>query len=159
MQILSCIAFLIAAALFGGAFASYAPHGHASSYAAVVQEFHHHHPDTTHDQHEHHKEHYEHHEPHHYPKYAYEYGVKDLHTGDHKSQWEYRVGDQVKGGYTFAEADGTIRLVEYTADAHNGFKAVVKRIGHAHHYGGYGHENGPLGHEQVGSYYRINQQH
>ena len=31
------------------------------------------------------------------------------------------------------EADGTTRVVEYTADDHNGFNAVVKKIGHAHH--------------------------
>lgn len=31
------------------------------------------------------------------------------------------------------EADGTTRIVEYTADDHNGFNAVVKKIGHAEH--------------------------
>lgn len=68
-----------------------------------------------------------------YPKYKYEYGVKDDHTGDHKSQWEVRDGDVVKGEYTLDEADGTKRVVQYTADKHNGFNAVVKKIGHAHH--------------------------
>lgn len=43
---------------------------------------------------------------HHYPKYKFEYGVKDPHTGDHKSQWEARDGDVVKGEYTLDEADG-----------------------------------------------------
>jgi hypothetical protein len=42
----------------------------------------------------------------HYPKYKFEYGVKDAHTGDHKSQWEVRDGDVVKGEYTLDEADG-----------------------------------------------------
>ncbi|EDS38713.1 adult cuticle protein [Culex quinquefasciatus] len=37
------------------------------------------------------------------------------------------------GGYMLKEADGTTRVVEYTADDHNGFNAVVKKIGHAHH--------------------------
>lgn len=36
------------------------------------------------------------------------------------------------------EPDGTTRLVEYTADDHNGFNAVVKKIGHAHHPAVYG---------------------
>ncbi|CAH0728880.1 unnamed protein product, partial [Brenthis ino] len=68
-----------------------------------------------------------------YPKYAYDYSVKDPHTGDHKTQWETRDGDVVKGAYSLAEPDGTTRIVEYTADKHNGFNAVVKRIGHAYH--------------------------
>ncbi|XP_055605930.1 uncharacterized protein LOC129754087 [Uranotaenia lowii] len=68
-----------------------------------------------------------------YPKYKFEYGVDDPHTGDHKKQWEFRDGDVVKGGYMLKEADGTTRVVEYTADDHNGFNAVVKKIGHAYH--------------------------
>lgn len=32
-----------------------------------------------------------------YPKYAFNYGVKDPHTGDIKSQQEERDGDVVKG--------------------------------------------------------------
>lgn len=70
---------------------------------------------------------------HSYPKYKFEYGVKDPHTGDHKSQWEVRDGDVVKGEYTLDEADGTKRIVSYTADDHNGFNAVVKKVGHAIH--------------------------
>uniref|UniRef100_A0A0A1XPJ7 Adult-specific cuticular protein ACP-20 n=1 Tax=Zeugodacus cucurbitae TaxID=28588 RepID=A0A0A1XPJ7_ZEUCU len=147
MQIISCIAFT-AAALFGVASAGYVPHGHASSYASVVQhtDGHHHatHGYGSHDNYLQHAGHgYDHHnhhyEPHHYPKYTFEYGVKDAHTGDHKSQWEHRDGDHVKGGYTLEEADGTTRVVEYTADDHNGFNAVVKKIGHAHHPQVYGH--------------------
>jgi hypothetical protein len=68
-----------------------------------------------------------------YPKYKFEYGVKDPHTGDHKSQWEIRDGDVVKGEYTLDEADGTKRVVEYHADGKSGFHAKVKKIGHAHH--------------------------
>jgi len=78
-----------------------------------------------------------------YPKYKYEYGVKDPHTGDHKSQWEHRDGDKVVGEYTLDEADGTKRVVSYTADDHNGFQAVVKKIGHAHHPQVYGHQAYP----------------
>lgn len=33
--------------------------------------------------------------PHHYPKYKFEYGVKDPKTGDHKDAWETRDGDKV----------------------------------------------------------------
>ncbi|KAJ8732862.1 hypothetical protein PYW07_015461 [Mythimna separata] len=60
-----------------------------------------------------------------YPKYEYNYSVADGHTGDNKSQSESRDGDVVKGSYSFHEADGSIRTVEYTADDHNGFNAVV----------------------------------
>ncbi|XP_074100640.1 uncharacterized protein LOC141528472 [Cotesia typhae] len=66
-------------------------------------------------------------------KYAFNYGVNDPHTGDVKSQEEVREGDVVKGSYRLNEPDGTIRVVEYTADPHNGFNAVVKKIGHAVH--------------------------
>lgn len=31
------------------------------------------------------------------------------------------------------EPDGTVRVVKYTADDHNGFNAVVQRLGHAVH--------------------------
>ncbi|XP_028030301.1 cuticle protein 8-like [Bombyx mandarina] len=60
-----------------------------------------------------------------YPKYEYNYSVADGHSGDNKSQQEIRDGDVVKGSYSFHEADGSIRTVEYTADDHNGFNAVV----------------------------------
>ncbi|KAL3282996.1 hypothetical protein HHI36_006153 [Cryptolaemus montrouzieri] len=73
-----------------------------------------------------------------YPKYQYEYGVNDPHTGDHKSQHEIRDGDVVKGSYSVADPDGTLRTVHYTADDHNGFNAVVERQGHAVHPAAYG---------------------
>ncbi|XP_019875909.1 cuticle protein 8-like [Aethina tumida] len=65
-----------------------------------------------------------------HPKYEYNYGVQDPHTGDHKTQHEVRDGDVVKGSYTVAEPDGTLRTVHYTADDHNGFNAVVEKSGH-----------------------------
>lgn len=68
-----------------------------------------------------------------HPQYSFNYGVNDPHTGDVKSQEEVRDGDLVKGSYSVNEPDGTIRVVEYTADDHNGFNAVVKKIGHAVH--------------------------
>ncbi|XP_034949899.1 cuticle protein 19-like [Chelonus insularis] len=76
---------------------------------------------------------YPHYDYYKYPQYAFNYGVNDPHTGDVKSQQEVRDGDVVKGSYTINEPDGTIRVVEYTADDHSGFNAVVKKIGHAIH--------------------------
>lgn len=70
-----------------------------------------------------------------YPKYSFNYGVNDVHTGDIKSQWEERDGDVVKGEYSLVEPDGSVRTVSYTADAHNGFNAVVHRSGPAVHPG------------------------
>uniref|UniRef100_A0A1I8P8X9 Adult-specific cuticular protein ACP-20-like n=1 Tax=Stomoxys calcitrans TaxID=35570 RepID=A0A1I8P8X9_STOCA len=80
-----------------------------------------------------HIDHHHKHDYYKYPKYQFDYGVKDLKTGDIKNQWEHRDGGLVKGGYSLKEADGTTRVVEYHADDHNGFNAIVKKIGHAHH--------------------------
>ncbi|XP_038210880.1 cuticle protein 7-like [Zerene cesonia] len=60
-----------------------------------------------------------------HPKYEFSYAVSDPHTGDDKQQQEVRDGDVVKGSYSFHEADGSIRTVEYSADDHSGFNAVV----------------------------------
>ncbi|CAH1644463.1 unnamed protein product [Spodoptera littoralis] len=68
-----------------------------------------------------------------HPRYQFNYGVTDGHTGDQKSQWEARDGDVVKGQYSLVEPDGTVRTVNYSADDHNGFNAVVSRHGHAAH--------------------------
>ncbi|KAG8236746.1 hypothetical protein J437_LFUL017001 [Ladona fulva] len=68
-----------------------------------------------------------------YPKYQFNYGVNDPHTGDIKNQWEERDGDVVKGSYSLHEADGTVRIVDYTADKINGFNAVVHKAGVAKH--------------------------
>lgn len=93
---------------------------------------------NNHDQHHvghdegHHEEHHE--DYHSHPKYKFEYGVKDEKTGDHKTHWEHRDGDVVKGEYTLDEADGTHRIVEYSSDHKTGFNAVVKTVGHAHHH-------------------------
>ncbi|XP_013135127.1 PREDICTED: cuticle protein 21-like [Papilio polytes] len=65
-----------------------------------------------------------------YPKYDFTYSVADGHTGDNKSQQESRDGDVVKGSYSFHEADGSIRTVEYSADDHSGFNAVVHNTAH-----------------------------
>ncbi|XP_055909278.1 cuticle protein 8 [Eupeodes corollae] len=62
-----------------------------------------------------------------YPKYSFNYGIKDPHTGDIKSQAEERDGDVVKGQYSLVEPDGSVRTVDYTADDHNGFNAIVHK--------------------------------
>ena len=80
----------------------------------------------------------------------------------------------ILGGYSLQEPDGTTRVVEYTADKHNGFNAIVKKIGHAHHpqvyakhydyaghnNGGYGHAgHGGHGHGHATSYNYLHQEH
>ena len=61
------------------------------------------------------------------PQYSYSYDVQDGLTGDSKNQQETRNGDVVQGSYSLVEADGTRRIVEYTADPENGFNAVVHK--------------------------------
>ncbi|XP_025602579.2 larval cuticle protein A2B-like [Athalia rosae] len=61
------------------------------------------------------------------PQYSYSYDVHDSLTGDAKSQQETRNGDVVEGSYSLVEADGSRRVVHYTADPHNGFNAVVEK--------------------------------
>ncbi|CAH0700070.1 unnamed protein product [Spodoptera exigua] len=68
-----------------------------------------------------------------HPKYDFSYSVADGHTGDNKSQQESRDGDAVHGEYSLVEADGSVRRVQYTADDHNGFNAVVSNSAPAHH--------------------------
>ncbi|CAG9784102.1 unnamed protein product [Diatraea saccharalis] len=58
---------------------------------------------------------------------SFSYGVSDLHTGDVKSQHETRVGDSVVGQYSLLDSDGTKRTVDYAADAHSGFNAIVRK--------------------------------
>ncbi|NP_001161335.1 cuticular protein RR-2 family member 59 precursor [Nasonia vitripennis] len=67
-----------------------------------------------------------------HPQYQYSYDVHDSLTGDIKSQHEQRDGDVVQGSYSLVESDGTRRTVDYTADAHNGFNAVVRKEPLAH---------------------------
>lgn len=66
-------------------------------------------------------------------EYSYNYAVHDPHTGDEKQHVEERHGDQVKGVYTLKEADGTLRIVEYKADKHEGFQAQVHKVGEPKH--------------------------
>lgn len=61
------------------------------------------------------------------PQYSFSYDIQDGLTGDSKSQHETRNGDVVSGSYSLVDPDGHKRTVEYTADPHNGFNAVVHR--------------------------------
>uniref|UniRef100_A0A182J518 Uncharacterized protein n=1 Tax=Anopheles atroparvus TaxID=41427 RepID=A0A182J518_ANOAO len=95
-----------------------------------------------------------------YPKYKFEYGVKDPHTGDQKSHWEERDGDVVKGVYSLYEPDGTERVVVYRADKHNGFEAHVKHISHEVHPQLHGHqEHAYLGEHHGEHGYSYSNQH
>lgn len=67
-----------------------------------------------------------------HPQYSYAYDIQDAHTGDVKSQHESRDGDVVQGSYSLIEPDGSRRTVDYTADPHNGFNAVVHKEPGAH---------------------------
>ncbi|KPI97774.1 Cuticle protein 7 [Papilio xuthus] len=114
-------------------------HGHAQSSQSIVLQQNHgqiHRAPAVVLQHQptHYTGHYDNHQDYYAaPHYAFEYSVADHHTGDIKSQHETREGDAVQGAYSLHEADGTVRTVQYTADAHNGFNAVVHREGHATH--------------------------
>ncbi|XP_055596542.1 cuticle protein 8-like [Uranotaenia lowii] len=66
----------------------------------------------------------EHHAP---ANYEFAYSVHDEHTGDIKSQHETRHGDEVHGQYSLLDSDGHHRVVDYHADHHSGFNAVVRR--------------------------------
>ena len=61
------------------------------------------------------------------PQYTFGYKVHDVVTGDNKHQIESRLGDVVRGQYSLVEADGSQRVVNYYADDHNGFNAVVHK--------------------------------
>lgn len=62
-----------------------------------------------------------------HPSYNFNYSVDDSITGDVKAQTETRDGDNVQGQYSLNDADGYKRIVDYTSDAVNGLKVVVRR--------------------------------
>lgn len=66
-------------------------------------------------------------EPYSYPQYAFGYDVQDAITGDNKNQYEVRDGDVVRGQYSLNDADGTRRIVDYSADSLSGFNAIVRK--------------------------------
>ncbi|KAL4112898.1 hypothetical protein QTP88_016617 [Uroleucon formosanum] len=81
-----------------------------------------------------------HYDDHHYAHaptpYHFGYAVHDPHTHDIKSHSESNDGHgNVKGSYSLLEADGSTRVVTYTADHEHGFNAEVKKIeAPAHHH-------------------------
>ncbi|CAG9821870.1 unnamed protein product [Phaedon cochleariae] len=60
------------------------------------------------------------------PQYTFAYTVDDRSTGDSKTQHESRHGDVVRGQYSLTDPDGSRRTVDYSADPHSGFNAVVQ---------------------------------
>ena len=59
--------------------------------------------------------------------YQFEYGVNDAISGDFKSQSERSDNGAVKGSYQLNDADGFLRIVDYSADDVHGFQATVRR--------------------------------
>lgn len=82
--------------------------------------------------------------------YKFEYAVHDPQTKDIKAHWEHRDGHIVKGEYMMKESDGTVRVVQYTADPNAGFQATVKREGPARHPAQYGHQDHGHGEKAFG---------
>jgi hypothetical protein len=59
--------------------------------------------------------------------YNFNYEVNEPLTGDVKSQHETAEHGVIKGSYQLEDADGFLRIVDYTADDTNGFVATVRR--------------------------------
>ncbi|PZC78997.1 hypothetical protein B5X24_HaOG216948 [Helicoverpa armigera] len=53
------------------------------------------------------------------------YAAPVAHYDGHDTYHESRDGDAVHGYYSLVQPDGSVRKVEYTADDHHGFNAVV----------------------------------
>ncbi|KAG5876153.1 hypothetical protein JTB14_027548 [Gonioctena quinquepunctata] len=51
------------------------------------------------------------------PKYEYQYGVEDGHTGDYKQQQESRIGDLTHSDYGLAEKDRKIQVSRVIASS------------------------------------------
>ena len=58
--------------------------------------------------------------------YEYRYTVEDPISGVISEKWENRLGDYVKGRYSFLQADGLVRTVHYESDSTSGFRAIVQ---------------------------------
>ncbi|XP_059478529.1 cuticle protein 7-like [Neocloeon triangulifer] len=89
------------------------------------------------------------------PDYKFGYGVEDSKTGNKQTHHESRDGDMVRGEYTVLEPDGSMRIVQYTADPRNGFQAVVKRAGQApevHRATATAAPKGPKAHTSIENY-------
>lgn len=51
----------------------------------------------------------------------------DLYT-NYQNRKEQREGDKISGSYSVVDADGFVRVVKYTADPKEGFKAEVREF-------------------------------
>lgn len=59
--------------------------------------------------------------------YDFGYALSNPYGDNHQSRVESRRGDIVAGSYSVLDADGTKRIVDYTATPQGGFKAVVRK--------------------------------
>lgn len=59
--------------------------------------------------------------------YQFNYEINDAQTGDSHSQNERADNGVIKGSYQLNDADGFLRIVDYTADDIHGFQATVRR--------------------------------
>ncbi|CAO1326050.1 unnamed protein product [Diamesa serratosioi] len=59
--------------------------------------------------------------------YDFNYAIDEALTGDVHSQHETAENGVIHGSYRLNDADGFLRVVEYTADDVNGFQANVRR--------------------------------
>ncbi|XP_053691796.1 putative uncharacterized protein DDB_G0274435 [Sabethes cyaneus] len=59
--------------------------------------------------------------------YDFSYSVQDPITGDYKSQEESRRNGNVRGQYSWIDANGIRQIVEYRADDRNGFSSEHRR--------------------------------
>lgn len=59
--------------------------------------------------------------------YQFNYEINDAQSGDSHSQNERADNGVIKGSYQLNDADGFLRIVDYTADDINGFQATVRR--------------------------------
>ncbi|XP_055550554.1 probable serine/threonine-protein kinase fhkB [Wyeomyia smithii] len=59
--------------------------------------------------------------------YDFSYSVQDPITGDYKSQEESRRNGNVRGQYSWIDANGIRQIVEYRADDRNGFNSEHRR--------------------------------
>ncbi|KAK7603596.1 hypothetical protein V9T40_003595 [Parthenolecanium corni] len=58
--------------------------------------------------------------------YEYRYSIEDPISGVISEKWESRLGNYVKGRYSFLQADGLVQTVHYESDDTSGYRAIVQ---------------------------------
>lgn len=58
--------------------------------------------------------------------YEYRYTIEDPISGVISEKWESRLGDYVKGRYSFLQPDGLVQTVHYESDDTSGYRAIVQ---------------------------------